>query len=167
MSSLITLHPKIIHFPIAFLYVSVLFEILYIFSSAEVKKLFFKKASQWLFYLGFFCAVFAAASGLIAEDLIGHESAHHDEVHVHKYWMLATLGLWTVSALFSYLTRQNANMRKFLIIGQLLVMLLLTIGAKKGGKLVYEYGIGVNKEIIKTQPNDHHNHADEDHHHDD
>ncbi|MBR29663.1 MAG: hypothetical protein CMN77_00005, partial [Spirochaetaceae bacterium] len=60
--NVITLHPKLNHFPIALIFLAVLFEILFIWKKED----FYRRASVWMVYLGIMAAIIAAASGLLA-----------------------------------------------------------------------------------------------------
>ena len=93
MIDLITLHPKLVHFPIALIFTGLLFEALYLIKKNE----FFEKASRWLFSLGLAGSLAAMVSGLIAEDLISHSDSAHDIMEEHEMWMMITTLVWAIS----------------------------------------------------------------------
>jgi uncharacterized membrane protein len=161
MFDLITLHPKLVHFPIAMIYLAIFFEFLFLF----YKKEYFGMFSIWLFYRGLIAAFMAAFSGLLSENTLGHGSPNHEEIHTHRNWMLATLVLWMIVALAGFFRRKSGRIRKYFIAALLAVMTLLTIGVDKGGKLVYEYGVGVNPKIIIEMPGSIPGHSDHVHEH--
>ncbi|MCQ9208487.1 MAG: hypothetical protein NG712_03825 [Omnitrophica bacterium] len=134
----IHLHPIIVHFPIALL-VSAL--------GLEILSLIFKKENlhqaAWCNYiLGALAAALAVLTALI-ED----ETLKHTVFYIHRslgYWTAAgslslLVGLWLVKR-----KTQAVFRRAFLIVLVIVSCLTLATGYY-GGRLVYEYGIGVEE----------------------
>ena len=137
---LITLHPKLVHFPIALLYTGLFFEILFLFKRRDT----FQIISTWLFNVGCFTAILAVASGLLAADTLGHDSLGHDKVHEHRNLMFITMGTWVfVFIALKFIERIWITGRRFLVVGYLIIAIPMTWGADMGGKLIFETGVGV------------------------
>ncbi|NOY06620.1 MAG: DUF2231 domain-containing protein [Chlorobi bacterium] len=106
-------------------------------------------------------AIFAVATGYIASDALGHDSPGHDLVHQHRDVMLAMSILLVIlsAVVFKVRAVREGSLRKWLFPALLLVSALLVYGADKGGHLVFEKGVGVEKNII----NEGHHDSDHDH----
>jgi uncharacterized membrane protein len=146
-------HPLLVHFPIAFFIGALMMEGLAVLYNEK-----FHFAATWMLYLGTLAALVTLPTGFIAADIIaatdprGHNAPGHDFIHVHRNWMVATT---LVGALLSvYLVwmnqkgRWNSHRWGFLF-GLIFLALLVAMGADRGGRLVYEFGTGVNPEVIK------------------
>jgi len=138
MIDLITLHPKLVHFPIALLSTGVVFQFLHLWKKDD----FFFKTAKWTHALGLLGAIMAASSGLIAADTLGHDAPNHDLVHTHRNWMLITLIPWCLFVLNIWKGPFKNNHRLNFGIS-LLVAGSLTWGSYLGGDLVFKYGVGV------------------------
>lgn len=125
---MIRIHPIVVHFPIA-LFISAL--------GMEVLSLVFKKEnlhkSAWVNYvLGVIAAFFA-----ILTAWIENEQIKHPVFYTHRM-----LGYLTFAISFAGLIvsrKSNVIFLTFLII----VAVLIAITGFYGGRLVYEYGVGV------------------------
>ena len=146
-------HPLLVHFPIAFFIGALILE-----GAAVLYNEKFHFAATWMLYLGTLAALVTLPTGFIAADIIaatdprGHNAPGHDYIHVHRNWMIATT---LVSALLSvYLiwinqkVRWNAHRWRFLF-GLVVLALLVSMGADRGGRLVYEFGTGVSPKALK------------------
>lgn len=162
LSAIQNLHPLFVHFPIALILVTFLFEALWLFTKTEQ----FRQFATWLLYLSALSAIVAVASGLAASNSLGHDSPGHEFVHQHRdvmYWMTGFL-LVTSAGVLSMKNIRNGNLRKFLIIPLLVVSALLVYGADKGGFLVFQHGMGVNMPVMhEAQPHDSHTETDHQH----
>ena len=162
MIDLITLHPKLIHFPIALLFTALFFEILYLLKKNET----IEKVSRWLFGLGLIGSVFGVVSGLIAADQIGHDSPGHDLVHDHRNWMFIATALWAFLFIaFELGRRRKDKFRKLFILGLVPLSIIFAIGTDLGGKLVFEHAVGVNLKSYDHQQDKQSNQRDKDHEH--
>ncbi len=186
--NVLNVHPLFIHFPIALTCTALLFEVLY----------FTRKSDQWrltataLIYLAALSAVVTVITGYRAADILGHDAPGHDLVHGHRDIMLWFTGILVVLAAANAFLSRPPLADKVPIwpkLGRPLLLLaavvVLLIGADRGGQLVFRHGMGVRMEAPseaghhhsqtgeqvegqekagETQPN-HHQH-DEDHEHD-
>lgn len=134
MLDLLPLHSMLVHFPIALLFTSVLFDA----AGAWFKRDSFRDGALWLLILGLLGGVAAAIAGEkagIAESMI----------ETHETLAFVTLGIFGV-LLFGRLVMRNQFTRKipvpyFLIAAFGLGTLSAT--GHYGGVLVYEQGAGV------------------------
>jgi len=151
------LHPMIIHFPIASLLISLALEGLFVWTKRES----FKSSAVIMLHISALTAIFAVATGYIASDALGHDSPGHDLVHQHRDVMLAMSILLVIlsAVVFKVRAVREGSLRKWLFPALLLVSALLVYGADKGGHLVFEKGVGVEKNII----NEGHHDSDHDH----
>lgn len=147
MEFLAGLHPKLIHFPIAFLYVYVLLEIVGVLSG----KTFFQKSAHLFLFLGVLAAVIAVMSGNQAADIASKLKDKGaivplDLISQHEDY--ATFTLWYFTGLLVLRTYVVIK-KKFKGIILYIFILLALAGAyliyqtgEYGGRLVYDNGIG-------------------------
>ncbi len=156
MEYLAQLHPKLIHFPIAFLLIYMLLEI----TGVLTKKEFFQKTAHLFLLLGVLGAIGAVITGNQAADIA---SKWEDKGAIIPFGLIsdheefATITLWYFTGLLVLRTFFVLK-KKFKGINQYLFILLAIIGgyivyqtADLGGKLVYNNGVGteLKKEEIK------------------
>ena len=102
-------------------------------------------AATWLLYLSALSAIVSVVTGLLASNSLGHDSPGHDFVHAHRdvmYWMTGLLLATTATVVFLKNFREGAG-RRFLLVALFVISGLLVYGADKGGRLVFEFGMGV------------------------
>lgn len=152
-------HPLFVHFPIALVLVTLLFEGIW----WVTKKEHFRAFATWLLYLSALSAAAGVITGLLASNGLGHDSPGHDYVHVHRdimYWMTGLLLTTTAAVAFLKNVREGAA-RRFLIVALLAISGLLAYGADKGGRLVFEFGMGVRTSTEQpAQQIDSHSHEE-------
>ncbi len=136
--SLMPLHPKLVHFPIA-LFVTAL--------GFEIFALLFRKdrAHQTAIYV--FVVAALASVGVVYSGLAEQTRLHlnHPILTQHRVFALWTMGvslaalpvLWIVKALVP------KYFRFVFLIVLLAVVSLVSVAAHHGGRMVYEYGVGV------------------------
>ncbi|MFQ5707853.1 MAG: DUF2231 domain-containing protein [bacterium] len=150
-------HPLFVHFPVALTLVTLLFEGLW----WTTKKKPFRDSATHLLYLSAVFAVATVITGYLASNGLGHESPGHEFVHEHRNVMLLMRGLLLVTALAVLMSRspREGRGRRVLIGPLLIVSALLVYGADKGGRLVLQYGIGVQavseKAIMEDENHEH------------
>ncbi len=165
LESLQNIHPIVVHFPIALVVLALFFEGLWL----ATKRDNFREFATWLIYLGALAAIAGVVTGLFASDSLGHDAPGHEFVHEHRDVMYWTAGLMVLIALAVAFVQslREGSARKFLIIALVIVNGLLMYGADKGGRLVYEFGMGV-KSLQQPQTHDDNKDASgEEHSHDD
>lgn len=164
MEFLAQFHPKIIHFPIAFLLVYLLLEVI----GAIFKKEFFSKTAHLFLLFGVLGALAAVLTGNQAEDAFeGWNKTTSAILEVHKTY--ATITLWYFAALLVLRTFLVLR-KKFNNFFRYIFCILAIIGAyfvfqtgDHGGEMVFHHGVGTQfhdkvdemrdslKEIISDQ----------------
>ena len=141
LESLQNVHPLFVHFPVALVLVTLLFEAFWWISGKDNFRLF----ATYLLYLSAISAITAVVTGYIASNGLGHDSPGHEFVHQHRdimLWMSGMLLFTTLVVIFIRPLREGKQ-RRLLIFPLLVISSLLVYGADKGGRLVFEFGTGV------------------------
>jgi uncharacterized membrane protein len=147
------LHPLLIHFPIAFFLGALALEGLAVLRSEK-----FHFAATCMLYLGTLSALAALPTGFIAANIVaatdprGHDSPGHDFIHIHRNWMVATTLFGIVLSAYLFWINERGKWRSQrwrLLLGLVFLAFLVAMGADRGARLVFEFGTGVNPEIIK------------------
>jgi uncharacterized membrane protein len=138
------LHPLVVHFPIALLLVAALADLI---DMPFGRPKWLAKAVTTLFALGSAGAVVACLSGQQALDTVLMPGMAHPIVQAHRTWAIAT------TIYFSLLTviRVGAAFRAPLALHYRVAFLIAALvgvaglqqTAERGGRLVYEQGVGV------------------------
>lgn len=132
------LHPTIVHFPIA-LFISAL--------GLEILSLIFKKEGfhqcAWYNYILGTVAAFAA----VLSALVDGETLKHTVFYTHRalgYW---TLGVAFLSSIVLFFAKKKSLriFRILFLISLMTIALLVSVTGHYGGRLVYEYGVGVEE----------------------
>ena len=140
------IHPLIIHFPIALLALAVGLTVLDIFYSQK----WLKNATLGLYVLGSVSALAAYFSGRSAADSIGLNLKAEVAIGTHSDWALYTViyfGVFTVLyyGVTFFLKKDNIIIRVILAIMAAIGFFVLGQTAEYGGRLVFEFGLGVMK----------------------
>lgn len=146
MEFLAELHPKIIHFPIAFFILYFLFET----AGVVFKKDFLLKSSLIILIIAIIFSLLGVLTGNQAHELVKQRETdaalYIDIINQHEFF--ATLTLWyflAVLVLRIYLLIKKKFIGKvqylFIILG-LIGSLLIFLTGLYGGDLVFKYGIG-------------------------
>lgn len=100
----------------------------------------------------------AAATGLIAEDMVPHGEAVHETMEWHGRLGLSVASLSLILAAWRFAARANfslmANALHLFLAA--LVVIFMFFGADLGGLMVYHYGVGV-KSLQQADEHHHHN----------
>lgn len=147
MEFLSQLHPQVVHFPIAFMSVYVVFEIIGIISGKE----FYQKTAYLFLFLGVLTAVAAVITGNQAADIasgwkdrgavIPTEliSEHEDYANITMWYFTGMLVLRT----YIFIKKKFTGFYKYLFILLAFIGLYFVYQAGyHGGKLVYDHGVG-------------------------
>jgi uncharacterized membrane protein len=143
MEFLVQFHPKIIHFPIAFLLIYLLLEML----GAIFKKDFFSKAAHLFLLFGVLGALAAVLTGNQAEDAFeGWNKTTSAILETHSTY--ANITLWFFTALLVIRTFLVVR-KKFNYLFKYLFCLFGIVGAyfvyqtgEHGGEMVFQHGVG-------------------------
>ena len=168
MELLADLHPKLVHFPIAFLSGYVLFE----FIGGIIKKKVISQIAFTMLLLGVIGSLAAMITGgqaeETAEELLKVSSAKYETIHEaiedHEFWGGLTTWFFTIllilrTLFWIYLEKRgkfpkylNPAKYIFVIMGVAGIFLIYETG-EHGGKLVYKHGVGT--EFVKPQTDQH------------
>lgn len=145
-----SVHPLIVHFPIALLIASLFFECLSWVFRIEAWRI----TARWCWVAGTLGAAAAVVSGLRAEAVAKHSFEIHQVMVLHKklgIFVLSLSGVLTLWWLASL--RWKVFFYRPLYVAFLTVTVLaLVFGAYLGGRLVYEFDVGkktVKKTVLK------------------
>jgi uncharacterized membrane protein len=142
---------------------SVLFDLLGI----AFKRESLKAAAFWTLVFGVLGTGAAIASGLFAEDAAQHREQAHAIMETHETLAFIVLGIFGVLAIWRIVRRgvwRDSEQPIALTAGVIGVAILLYASAL-GGKLVFDYGIGITTErlpAIVTERAAGHHHDDDD-----
>ncbi|WP_457644524.1 DUF2231 domain-containing protein [Persephonella sp.] len=156
MDLLSQLHPPVVHFAIALVIIGVLFDI----AGFVLKKDHLKHAGFWTIIVGVIAVWAAAFTGHQAEELVEEAIKgtvayelleEHEELGEILPWAVTVLGLLRAYLFFK---SQNLIFVVYLLAG---IAIAGAIGfqGRIGGKLVYEYGVGVKAKNVQIQENYH------------
>lgn len=132
-------HPLIVHFPIALVLVGVAAELLGLWAGREGAR----RLAGPLLTLGLVALAAAVASGFLAHRTVAHTHDVHELIEGHERAGYISLALAAVLVLWR--RRGNLEAQGQRVVYSLLCVALLATtvgGAKGGGELVFEHGIG-------------------------
>ncbi len=133
------LHPALVHFPVALLSISLLWDI----TGMMVNGPFWPRMSLWCIIAGLVTALPAAATGMSDYVLIGNKHPGLHTATTHMIVMFGALSFYTASLFFRL--RITVSSRHAMLVPILLSLpgfVLILIGGWLGGELVLRYGIG-------------------------
>lgn len=136
-------HPLFVHFPLALLPLALVFQALAVWRGREE----WQRMALWLLYLGTLAALFAAGTGLWAEDTVQVPDAALEVIELHESLMLTTTGIAAFLSLLAFWRRRRLTreLQIVLLVGLLVACVVMTLGADQGGLMVYHYGVSVHQ----------------------
>ena len=140
------LHPMLVHFPIVLFIVPVLLDFAYLLW----KKEWLRSSALALFTFAALASIGTYLSGKQAVDSVSVPLNAELTASYHADWAMYTLLYFcTYSAIRAFLFWKKFDSKRFVTIVLLLAGLagcaLLAKTADLGGKLVYKYGVGIEK----------------------
>jgi uncharacterized membrane protein len=146
LEALAPFHPRLVHFPIALALAGVFFVVL----GSLRRQDRYRACGQLILLLSWFGIMAAVVSGLVDQSFAPQDAAVTAVLDQHitagiallvavglaLYWPLRNKGLWSRGARWGY----------FGLLG--VIALLVIVEAWLGGKLVYDFGVGV-RQIVR------------------
>lgn len=135
------LHPMIVHLPIALFISAVGLEVF----AAVFKKEKLHSAAWFNFILAVLGSVAAVVTGLLEAERLHLVS--HPVFNVHRLFGFLTMGLGVTTLVLLWRLRKRSDkwFRLLFLMALIWVTGFVSIGAYYGGRLVYEYGVGVEE----------------------
>ena len=137
------LHPLLVHFPIALLIASFLFDLIAALSKRDT----FEKAAFWNLTFGLIAAAVTAVAGLQAEESVPPFPAMRETVERHETLAFITLGAFAL--LFLWRVAKGGKLfvrfRVYYLLLAFIGVLSLSATAYYGGELVYKFGVGIQQ----------------------
>lgn len=136
------LHPMLVHFPIALLVTSVLFDA----AGTLIEREALREGGLWLLVLGLVGGVAAAVAGDLAEEAAEKAGVAETLIETHELLAFITLGLFGGLLLYRLVLRNQFTRRALAVyfLGAAIGLGTLAATGHLGGDLVYEHGAGVN-----------------------
>jgi uncharacterized membrane protein len=144
------IHPMVVHFPIALLIISVLFDAM----ATQWRHKSFQDAGFYTLIAGLIGAAAAVLTGAWAEEVAEGKGIPESVLEIHEALGYATLALF-IGLLGLQLLMRRGVVREipalYVIFGLIGVVVLLVTGYY-GGVLVYDFGAGVNLPMSDSLP---------------
>jgi len=135
------LHPIIVHFPIALLITSVLFDA----ASRLFSRDSFREGALWLLILGLLSGIIATLAGFWAEEVAEKAGIAESMIETHESLAFATLAIFGLLLVWRLYLRNQFSRQTLAIYFLIATVGVGTLGATGyyGGDLVYEQGARV------------------------
>lgn len=158
-----TIHPMIVHFPIALLYITIAVDILMWLAPPDPSR-FFPRASFWLLTLSCMAIIAAMVAGIISEQSIHLTPQTSAMLSAHQHYAILT-GLFAGAAwllrVFGRYSRAERGGWSILGTGRgrqsplatLFVagaVVFVSITGSVGGSMVYNHGLGVHVSPVSS-----------------
>ncbi len=134
------IHPKLVHFPIALIISAMGMQGL----GCLLRKDFLRNGAWLMFILGALSMAIVVWSGLFEADRL---HLHHPVLTVHKQFAFAAMwiSLGVLPILWVMRFKNTRIFQATFLIVLIIVSSLLGLAAHQGGRMVYEYGVGVSQ----------------------
>lgn len=143
------LHPMLVHFPIALLITSVLFDA----ACIVFKRDNLREGALWLLGLGFLGGIGAVLSGGMAEEIVEKAGIAKALIERHETWAYATMGVFglLLAGRLYLRNRFSGNIMTAYFVVAVIGLGTLSVTGYFGGDMVYEHGAGV-RQAAPSQP---------------
>lgn len=143
-------HPLLVHFPIAFLSLFVVIDLL----ATALRKTAWRQFAGNLLYLGTIFAGLTVWAGFIAAETVPHGHNVHDIMERHEQFGISVLALSAALSAWK-LRRVVEGWGLFNVLSTVLLGMMI-FGADLGGLMVYTHGVGVK--AVSVSPEEAHHH---------
>ena len=157
ISSLVNIHPMLVHFPIAFFVAFMLFDLL----GTLFKKANWRNVAGYLLYMGTLTAVMTVIAGFMAANSVPHDGYVHAIMERHKQLGLSILSLSIALSAWRLKSQSSAlsgKMNVLYVCLSVVLVVLVSLAADLGGLMVYKYGVAVEAVPTVTHTHTHHHH---------
>jgi len=146
------LHAALNDLPPALLPVSVLFDLL----GAVLKRASLKAAGFWTLLAGVLGTGAAIVTGLLAEEATPHGAEAHAIMETHETLAFIVLGLFGILALWRLVRRGvwSEKEQPVALTAGVIGVALIVVTAMFGGRLVFEYGVGIQTPALEAAARD-------------
>ncbi|MDP2690448.1 MAG: DUF2231 domain-containing protein [Deltaproteobacteria bacterium] len=142
VSSMANIHPLFVHYPIAFLSVFFLVDLI----GTVFKREPFHRAASWFLFFGTLGAIGAVAAGLQAAATVEHAEEVHAILKTHARLGIAVLSLALVLSFWRVFGKRglllSGRLRLVHLFMAFVMVVAMTFGADLGGLMVYRHGVG-------------------------
>ncbi len=152
MLDITLIHPKVVHFPIAFLLAAFVFDIW-----GMIKKDEFYYRVGWInLVLAFLFSIVTVITGLLAANNVPHNDLAHQTMETHENLGYVIGGALLILFIWRWRLKGNFPQKGKPIYVLLLLFTTVTIviSGDLGGKMVYEYGVAV-KAVPQEEAGEH------------
>jgi uncharacterized membrane protein len=150
VTSLANIHPLLVHFPIAFLSLFVVVDLI----GTAMKKMEFRQFAAGLLYLGTIFAGFTVWAGMHAAETIPHSHNVHEMMERHEHLGISIFAL--SAALSAWRLRRPVEHWGIYNFFTLVLLGILILGADLGGLMVYKYGVAIEAVVVSPEDILHH-----------
>jgi uncharacterized membrane protein len=157
------LHAALNDFPAALLLVSVLFDLLGVFTKRDS----LKAAGFWTLVVGVLGTGGAVLAGEMAEDVVEHSDQAHAVMETHATLGIIVLVLFALLALWRIVRKGvwSEKEQPIALTAAVIGVALMVYTSKLGGTLVFEHGLGISAaqmhEIAEQRSGERHHHEEE------
>ncbi len=150
LSELANSHPLLVHFPIAFLSLFIVIDLL----GTAMNQLTWRQFASGLLYLGTVFAGLTVWAGFIAADTVPHGHNVHEIMERHEQLGVSTLAL--SAALSAWKLRRTVEGWGLYNVLTVVLLGVMVCGADLGGLMVYKYGVAVQAVSVSSPEAHHH-----------
>ena len=142
LKSMLNIHPLFVHFPIAFWFGALLFEVFALWRSNNE----FHRTAVRLLNIGTICAYAAAFTGWLAQSSVEPSLTIQRVFDIHETLMLIATSLASALSIYCFAKRADFSgiSRRILLAGLIALAIITVIGTDRGAQLVYQFAQSVN-----------------------
>lgn len=147
------LHPIAVHFTVGLL---IFATFLYLLALVRKQAAGARAAADWSLGAGLVAILVTAGLGFLAYYTVAHDGPSHAAMTDHRNWAIGTLAVFLALGVWRWRWRSGPAGALF-VTGMIAGGVLLGVTGLKGGHLVFEYGMGVER-LPSAEGGDGHDH---------